>query len=142
MDAYIFTEAERKKGGNNVVSFLQKSLEKKGVFRDAEEIGPRERLTLVFDNCGGQNKKHMVMRYAMYLAKKKIHKCVELVFLVSDHTKNVCDRMFKELKEQFHHKNMYAMAQLMAVLNYSPMVNSVRAPSEINFDWGTYFDKL
>ena len=36
MDTYIYTEAKGKKGGNNVVSFLQKSLEKKGVFRGAE----------------------------------------------------------------------------------------------------------
>ena len=142
MDAYIYTEAEGKKGGNNVVSLLQNSLKKKGVFRDAEEMGPGEHLTLVFDNCGGQNKNHMVIRYAMYLVEKKIYKCVELVFLVCGHTKNVCDRMFKELKQKFHHKNVYTMGQLMDVLNYSPKVNAVRAPSEMHFDWGTYFDKL
>ena len=64
------------------------------------------------------------------------------MFLVCGHTKNVCDRMFKELKQKFHHKNVYTMGQLMDVLNYSPKVNAVRAPSEMHFDWGTYFDKL
>ena len=50
--------------------------------------------------------------------------------------------MFKELKQQFHHKNVYTMGQLMDVLNYSPQVNAVRAPSDMYFDWGSYFDKL
>ena len=30
LDAYVYTEGEGKKGGNNVVSLIQKSLEKKG----------------------------------------------------------------------------------------------------------------
>ena len=50
--------------------------------------------------------------------------------------------MFKELKQKFSNKNVYTMGQLMGVLNYSPKVNAVRAPSEIHFDWGTYFDQL
>ena len=32
LDAYVYTEGEGKKGGNNVVSLIQKSLEKKGKF--------------------------------------------------------------------------------------------------------------
>ena len=33
LDAYIYTEAEGKKGGNNVVYLLHKSLKKKGVLQ-------------------------------------------------------------------------------------------------------------
>ena len=142
LDAYIYTEAEGKKGGNNVVSLLHKSLEKKGVFTEAANKGAGKRLTMVFDNCGGQNKNRMVLRYAMYLVEKGIYNIVELVFLVCGHTKNVCDRMFKELKQRFHHKNIYTMDQLMSVLNYSPKVNAIRAPSEFHLDWDSYFDKL
>ena len=32
LDAYVYTEGEGNKGGNNVVSLIQKSLEKKGKF--------------------------------------------------------------------------------------------------------------
>ena len=142
LNAYIYTEAEGKKGGNNVVSLLSHSLKKKGVFRDAENVGPGESLTMVFDNCGGQNKNRIVLRYALYLVEKRIYKSVELVFLVCGHTKNVCDRMFKELKQKFHHKNVYTMSQMVSVLNYSPKVHVIRAHSELHYDWDAYLDRL
>ena len=63
--AYIYTEGEGKKGGNNVVSLIHDTLKKKGVFEDAERLGPGKSLTLVFDNCGGKNKNRIVLRYAL-----------------------------------------------------------------------------
>ena len=97
---------------------------------------------MVFDNCGGQSKNHIVLRYALYLVEKRIYKSVELVFLVCGHTKNVCDRMFKELKQKFHHKNVYTMSQLITVLDYLTLVHVIRAPRELHYDWDTYFDRL
>ena len=64
LDVYIYTESEGKKGGNYVVSSLQKSLERKGVFKEAENNKSRAYLTLVFDNCGGKSKNGMLLRYA------------------------------------------------------------------------------
>ena len=34
------------------------------------------------------------------------------------------------------------MDKLMNVLNYSPKVNPIRAPSELHLDWDNYFEKL
>ena len=127
-----------RRGGNNVVSLLSNTLQKKGVFEDAERLGPGKALTMVFDNCGGQNKNRIVLRYALYLVGKRIFKSVKLVFLVCGHTKNVCDCMFKELKQKFHHKNVYTMSQLVTVLDYSPLVHVIRAPRELHNDWDTY----
>jgi len=45
LNSYIYTEAEGKKGGNNVVSLLSNTLQKKGVFEDAERLGPGKALT-------------------------------------------------------------------------------------------------
>ena len=56
--------------------------------------------------------------------------------------KNICDRMFKELKHNFYHKNIYTMHQLMNALHYSPKVHAVRAPSEVHFDWDALFNKI
>ena len=84
----------------------------------------------------------MVLRYALYLVEKGIYKAVELVFLVCGHTKNVCDRLFKELKQRFHHKNFYNMSQMVSVLNVSYKVNVIRATSELHYDWDKYFDRL
>ena len=55
LDAYIYTEAEGNKVGNNGVSLLQNYFERKGVFTEAANNGPGAHLTLVFDNCCGQN---------------------------------------------------------------------------------------
>ena len=50
LDTYICTESERKKGVNNIVSLLQNNFERKGIFTEAENNGPGEGITLVFDN--------------------------------------------------------------------------------------------
>ena len=67
MEAFIYNEGEGKRGDNNVVSMIEMTLKNKGVFKDAKEKGPGECLTVVFDNCGGQNKNRMVLRYLLYL---------------------------------------------------------------------------
>ena len=48
----------------------------------------------------------------------------------------------KELKQKFHHKNVYTMSQLVTVLDYSPLVHVICAPRELHNDWDTYFDRL
>ena len=142
MEAFIYNEGEGKKGGNNVVSMIEMTLKNKGVFKDAKEKGPGECLTLVFDNCGGQNKNRMVLRYLLYLVESNVFKTVEAVFLVAGHTKNVCDRLFKELKRGFHYKNVYTMNQLMSVCNISGSITPIQCTSNNFFDWDTYLDRI
>ena len=142
MEAFLYHEGEGKKGGNNVVSLIHQSLKNKGVFEDAKEKGPGEYLTLVFDNCGGQNKNRMVLRYLLYLVEARIYKTVEAVFLVCGHTKNICDRLFKQLKRDFHHKNVYTMGQLMNVCNISDTVTPVLCTSKDFFNWYKHLDRL
>ena len=67
MEVFLYHKGEGKNGGNNVIYTINQSLKNKGVFEDAKEKGPGEYLTLVFDNCGGQNKNRMVLRYLLYL---------------------------------------------------------------------------
>ena len=74
--------------------------------------------------------------------EKCIYKSVELVSFVFGHTQNVCDRLFKELKQRFHQKNFYTMSQIVSVLNVSYRVNVVFATSELHYDWDRYFDRL
>ena len=94
LDAYIYTKAEGSKRGNNVVLLISNTLKKKVFFEDVDRLGPVKSLTLVFDNCGGQNESRIVLCHALYIVEKCIDKSVE-VLLVCGHTKNVCDRLFK-----------------------------------------------
>jgi len=53
--AYIYLEGEEgKKGRNNVASLLMKHLSETGCIDNTK--GPRKELTIIMDNCSGQNK--------------------------------------------------------------------------------------
>ena len=69
------------------------------------------------DNCGGQNKNQMVISLFVMMAKLGCYQIINLIFLVSGHTKKSYGRMFMLLKQRFHHKNVYAMKQLHENLN-------------------------
>ena len=106
LSAYVYDEGEGKKGGNNVCSLLYKRLEDEGCFEMAKEHGPGKELVFVFDNCAGQNKNRMVIRFMQYLIDSFIFKKIEVVFLIAGHTKNICDRRFKDFKKNFHPRNV------------------------------------
>jgi hypothetical protein len=72
-----------------VASLLIKALEDLGwLIRD--RCGGR--LSIVMDDCGGQNKNKMVLRLAVYLVEMNYFKQVEF-FFARGHTKNVCDQL-------------------------------------------------
>jgi hypothetical protein len=116
LSAYVYSEGEGKKGGNNVSSLLNKKLKDEGIFEKAKAEGPGKELCFVFDNCAGQNKNRMVVRFCQYLVDIGVFRRIEIVFLVAGHTKNICDRRFKDLKNNFHPRNVYTTKQLISVL--------------------------
>ncbi len=85
--SYIYHEGEGKKGGDNVVSLLWKYLNdisvininfnkcKNRCFR-GDNTDTHDLLSIVMDNCCGQNKNKMVMRFGMYLFEMNIYKKV------------------------------------------------------------------
>ena len=125
-----------------MVSLIHQSLKNQVVFEDAKETGPGEYLTVVCDNCGVQNKNRMVLRYLLYLVKSRIYKTVEGVFLVFGHTQNICDRLFKQLKRNFHHKNVYTMGRLMNVCNISDTAIPNLCTSKYFFNWDKHLDRM
>ena len=56
--------------------------------------------------------------------------------------KIVCDQIFKEIKQKFHHKNVYTMRQMVSVLNYLPKLHVIRAPRKVHYDWDASLDRL
>ena len=89
-----------KKRGGNVCSLIYKDLAEEGIIKEWEDSGniSRKRLTLVFGNYSGQNKHNMIIRLGLRLLDMGIYEEVEVFFLKTDHTKNIFDRMFKDLK--------------------------------------------
>ena len=94
------------------------------------------------DNCCGQNKNNMFIRFGMYLFEMKIYKEVEFVFLIPVHTKNACDRMFNTLKINYHKEQVYTMNQLEQCHNFSDYIICKIAKDEDFLSWDNFENNI
>ncbi len=115
MIAYGYTEDQGGKGGNNVASLIMKGLADLGWRKQG---CPGKRLSIIMDNCRGQNKNKYVLRLALLLAELKYFLTVELIFYIRDHTKNACDRLFNQLKKRWHKRQVFTMTQVCNLFFY------------------------
>ena len=119
MNAYIWREFEGDRGANNIASCLLMDLKRRGWMN-----GPNfSELTYIADNCGGQNKNKIVVRFLMWLVESKVFPRVRLFFLVKGHTKNAADRMFNLLKNHYHKRDIFTYEQLYDTLNTNQYVD-------------------
>ena len=72
LHAYMYLEAEGGKGGNKVVTLTMKYLKDKGYLDGTTRLD----LTIIMDNCSGQNKNNYVLRLPAYLTMKKYFETV------------------------------------------------------------------
>ena len=76
--AYGYREDEGSKGGNNVASLLLQSLRDFG-FAINGRTG--KQLSIIMDNCSGQNKNRHVLRLALWLVELKVSVLVRFVLV-------------------------------------------------------------
>jgi hypothetical protein len=136
--AHLYTEGQGQKGGNNVASLIMKTLKHINIINE-DEAG-RE-LSIVMDNCGGQNKNRMVLRLALYLVEAGFFQTVNLIFLVRGHTKNPCDRMFNTLKKDYHRSNCYTFPMLADMLR-SENVEVLPVEEDDWENWDVFLDRF
>ena len=108
--AHVYHEGDGKKGANNVASLIMKTLLKIGILRESEMCGG---LTIVFDNCSGQNKNNKIIKMLCYLVEMGYFKQVNFIFLLVGHTKNAADRLFNILKYSYRKKRHLHNARSM-----------------------------
>ena len=145
LTAYVYDEGEGAKGGDNVASLIYKYLEDEGVIKEWEDSGkePGESCTFVFDNCAGQNKNKCVIRMAcLWLIDMGIYKTVIVLFLIAGHTKNICDRRFKDVKKECHHSDIFSMTKLIELMNRSEHVIAILVTHEVFYNWNVRLDKV
>ena len=87
LHAYMYTEAEGRKGGNLVVSLIMKYL----FHRSLLDGKQRYKLMIIMDNCTGQNKNNYVIHLAPYLTMENYFEKVCVMFRIAGHTKNTAD---------------------------------------------------
>jgi hypothetical protein len=137
--AYGYSEDVGAKGGNNVASLVIKYLE------DFEWLIPGrcgKRLTVIMDNCAGQNKNGHVLRLALLLVELQFFKAVEFVFYVRGHTKNLCDRMFNLMKKRYHCSQIFSMRVLTEKLNELDNVSFTAVTSDVFFYYNSLLDSV
>jgi hypothetical protein len=139
LNCYAYREFTAKKGSNNVASLLMQDLFDKLWLRKGK---PGKKLTVVMDNCDGQNKNIVVMRRAPYLVDMGYFKTVVVAFYVRRHTKNACNRIFNQMKLKYHKKDFFTWTQAVETLNTKDTVNIVDAKEELFKDYGSMLDKL
>ena len=97
-----------------------------------------KKLTIVFNNCTGQNKNNTVIKLVPYLVETKYFQEVEFLFLVVGHTKNACDRYFNQLKTIPRKTNTYTMDELLNKLAFCEEVSIWESKSEHFLNWGKH----
>lgn len=139
LDAYLYFEHQGGKGGNCVVSLVNKFLKENNLLNKDDPIGE---MTFSFDNCAGQNKNRMVLGYFAWLVEMGYLLKANVLFLVRGHTKNACDRLFNQLKKYFRKQNIYTSEQLYEALNKPDFVDvHWMAPEEFG-DWHLSIDPI
>jgi hypothetical protein len=109
MRAYGYTEDQGGKGGNNVASLIVKGLADLGWIK---QENPGKRLSIIMDNCGGQNKNKYVLHLALLLVQLKLFLTVKIIFYMRGHTKNACDQLFNQLMKCWHERQVFIMTQV------------------------------
>jgi hypothetical protein len=77
LSAHVYDKGVAKKGGNNVTSLILNEFKRLNIMTE-HEIG--KELTIVIDNCSGQNKNQMVLWLANYLVKAEYFKKFSFIF--------------------------------------------------------------
>ena len=84
------------------------------------------KLTIIMDNCTGQNKNNHVIRLAPHLTMKNHFEHVSILFLVVGHTKNTADGLFNLLKKDYRSQNVFSLTELITVCNFNQYVSAYK----------------
>jgi hypothetical protein len=140
--SYLYHEGEGDKGGDQVASMVMLYLKQRGLlpdFHDDHEAG--KELTIICDNCPGQNKNKTVLRLCVLLVETAYFEKVNVIFLIVGHTKNCCDRWFSIMKKDYRKKNLYTMGAVVKACNKHELVHIHRMePGEFKY-FSTWQDK-
>lgn len=143
--AHLYKEGTGEKGGNNVASLIVKSLKQLNLMQNDLNNKPvkGKELNIIMDNCAGQNKNNHVILLAPYLVEMGYFDLVNIIFLITGHTKNVCDRRFNNLKHKYHKSQVFTMDEAVKVCSESQFVTVWPVdPLKDWFDYHTFFLKM
>ena len=78
-----------------------------------------------------------------FLVEQKFFRKVNMIFLIKGHTKNMCDRMFNQMKRNYRKRNVYTLEDTYKILDLQDNVIVVPVKGEELFrDWDEIFDEI
>ena len=93
----------------------------------------KRHLKVTCDNCGGQNKNNLSLWFWLWLVMIGWYDNIELNFMISGHTKFVCDGYFENIKKLFYKTRINTVEDVEQVINISAVANeAVRYKKELD----------
>jgi hypothetical protein len=144
LTAFTYEEETGKKGSNNVSSLVIEYLHVGGLvkYNVDRSLWKGKCLSMIFDNCSGQNKNNNVLRLAAYLVECGYFLEVEVLFYVRGHTKNACNRTFNLLKKYSHKQQVWTFPQLCTVIGKQEDITVVPVVANKFKNYGEMLDEF
>ena len=110
---HMWHEGQASRGCKEIASCLLKFI---------LQLPPNVKHIMAFsDNCGGQNKSHLTVKFWMYIVKNTNIEIVDHQFFLSGHSFNECDRDFGqiELKKKNFKQSIYVPEDWVRPVSYT-----------------------
>jgi hypothetical protein len=143
---YVIDEAEmpndgkQGKGVNCTLSLVWHAIQK---YNRGEK-----KLVVTCDNCVGQNKNNYSLFFYLWLIDRGIYDEIEMNFMISGHTKFICDGCFGLIKILYRKSKVNTVDDVVSVINRSTIINFNIAQHYFNgkgfqyYDFKTYFQRF
>ena len=132
---YTCTEFEGKKGVNNIACFLLRWINDKGYYsRSYVNNHKMPEIDILDDNCGGQNKNNLLIRFFNIIKNGGLFGADTLNFYIKGHTNNYYDRAFNGLKVLYQKKNVFTLEKFCEIFNINNNVEVIQVFHEKSFD--------
>ncbi len=139
MHCHVYTERVGKKGANNVALLIMKTLQKLNLLCE-DSVGGE--LNIIFDNCSSQSKSNTVLKLPAWLMAMGYFKEIHFIFVVVSHTKNVADRLFNLLKQEYRKQNLFAFDKLVGTLDRSSLLTIYPTVAKDFLNYSKLLDSL
>jgi hypothetical protein len=139
LHCHVYSEGIGKKGANNVVSLIMKTLQKLNLLCK-DSVGGE--LNIIFDNCSGQNNNNTVLKLPAWLMAMGYFKEIHFIFLVVGHTKIAANRLFNSLKQDYRKQNLSTFDELVRTLDKSSLLTNHPTLAEEFLNYSKLLDGL
>ncbi|KAE9313945.1 hypothetical protein PF008_g19603 [Phytophthora fragariae] len=114
---YVYDETVSGKGSDQINSMLHHFI------RTVLLPSGKTKLVVYADNCGGQNKNNLVIKFLLAQVHMGVLNRIDYKFFVKGHTKNSCDRSFGHIRKFVSRQDCWTLGQVVSAVRDSATSN-------------------